>query len=225
MAGLRLIFSAAEGQFAEAFAAIRQPIGLAARAAIVDAGAQALAEGRAQIASAGFSTRWQNTLRARVYPDHAAAAIDAAVVIRHKIDYAGIFERGGRITGKPWLWLPLPAAPPRIGNRRITPAIYEQMIGPLHLITPRGRHPMLAAYVLGQPGKKPSLSKLRAGGALARLGARAQRGTGRRAGIVSLPMFVRVSTVTLRKRFDLAAVFARAHAGLGANYLRHLNQG
>ncbi|WP_353842903.1 DUF6441 family protein, partial [Mesorhizobium sp.] len=57
--------------------------------------------------------------------DHAAA------LIFHNIRYAGIFEEGGTISGKPRLWLPLKDTPKRAGRQKMTPALYIKTIGPL----------------------------------------------------------------------------------------------
>jgi hypothetical protein len=218
MASLRLVVSAVKGQFTDAIQAMYQPIAVAATAAIHDAGALVLRDGRAAIASGGFGPKWQRTLKVNYYPGRAVSA-KPALLAYHKIPYAGVFETGARIGGSPLLWLPLGSLPAKIGGRRMTPRNYAAAVGPLHSIRAPGRRPMLAGYMpLGKRGPgKITLPKLRAG-------ARASR-NGRTAGLVSVPLFVGVTQVQLHKHFDLQAVFEAARASLGPAYLRHIQAG
>jgi hypothetical protein len=77
-------------------------------------------DGRASIAAGGFGPKWQNALRANVYP-RGGDSIRAAAVIYHKVPYAIAFEEGAIIQGKPLLWLPLPTVPIGRGGRPIQP--------------------------------------------------------------------------------------------------------
>lgn len=47
--------------------------------------------GRAEIAAAGFSARWQNALRADVYPKRKVS-LNAATLVFHKIPYADVLK-------------------------------------------------------------------------------------------------------------------------------------
>jgi hypothetical protein len=59
---------------------------------------------RADIASAGnFGSRWTEGMHANL----EGAAPNMRIYFTHDIPFAGIFERGGSIQGKPLLWLPL----------------------------------------------------------------------------------------------------------------------
>lgn len=224
MTGLRLVLSAVAGSYQKAFKAIETPIAKAATATIDDAKAQVLSEGRANIAGAGFGSKWQNALRGTRYP-RTGTSIEAAAWIFHRIPYAAVFETGARIPGSPLLWLPLPGVPQKIGGRRMSPRNYIALVGPLHTIRVAGKNPLLAAYMRGKAGSKVTLGKLRAGAALQRLGVRASRSDLGRAGLVSVPLFVGIPSVQLHKRFDLTGVFNHAVSQLGANYLRHIGSG
>lgn len=224
----RLVFAAVRGQFAQAMERDRQAIAAAGTSAIKDAAAQAKREGRASIAEAGFSRKWQNALRVDVFPKRGDS-IDAAAFVHHNIAYAGIFERGGTIHGSPLLWVPLPAAPRKIGGQRVTPRVYVERIGSLHAIKRPGKRPLLAAYVTRAPGagRSVSVASLRAGARRARRG-QANAAFGGRASsrfaVVSLPLFVGVPAVHLRKRLSLTAVFNRARATLGPAFIKHLGE-
>lgn len=223
---MKIVFDAAKGQFAEAMAKKQGIVAAAGTGAIQDAALQVKREGRAAIARAGFSVRWQNALRVNVYPQ-TGASTDATAYVFHNIKYAGIFERGGTIKGSRLLWLPLPAAPLKIGRERVTPRLYIERIGPLHAIRRPGKRPLLAAYVSAErlgSGKAVSLGALRRGARSARRQQAAAGFGGRVRGprLVSLPLFVGIPSVRIRARFGLAAIFEKARRGLAAAYLRHL---
>jgi hypothetical protein len=202
---ITLTYAAARGQLAQEIARMYQPIAIAGTGAILDAATKIKQQGRAAIASGGFSAAWQNALRVETYPSKGVSA-GAALLAHHKIPYAGVFQRGAVIKGQPLLWIPVRGLPKRIGGRRMTPKLYEERIGPLHTVTIPGKPPMLAASLRGQ---KLTIANLRAGA----------RGTGH---VHDQIMFIGLSTVRDPKRFDLQKVFDAAAAGLGAAYLRFL---
>ena len=113
----------------------------------------------------GSGTRFANALRLNVYPKKGTS-LRAAALIWHKIPYAGVFEEGATIRGRPTLWLPLPSTPQKYGRYRLTPERYTKEIGPLQYVKRPGKSPLLFAKVKstksGKPGK-PSLSRLKAG--------------------------------------------------------------
>src|SRR3954453_19221142 len=94
---------------------IERPLAKAATAAVREAGEIAKRDGRASIAAAGFSRKWQNALRVNIYPLQGDSLRPAAFIF-HKIRYAGVFEQGAVIAGQPFLWLPLPTVPLRRGR-------------------------------------------------------------------------------------------------------------
>jgi hypothetical protein len=115
----------------------------AATAAMSETAAAAKNAGRASIASAGFSAKWQNSLRANLYPA-AGASLSPAALIFDRISYSEIFQTGGDIIGHPLLWLPIEANLPG-GSTKWTPARYVQTFGPLVSVNLPGRRPMLFA--------------------------------------------------------------------------------
>ena len=203
-----------EGAFIKSFMATAEPIARAATAAIVEAAGEIKADARAQIASAGFSRKWQNALRVDQYPKGGETSINAAAHIWHRIHYAGVFEEGASILGSPFLWLPLSHAPQKIGRFRMTPRRYP---GPLQFVRRPGKPPLLVAQLglsrakARNPGKV-SLAAAKKGTA----------GGGRNRVIRSIPMFVGISAVTIRKRFRITQIISRAAGRLGEIYFRHL---
>jgi hypothetical protein len=203
-----------EGEFDKAIRAITHPIATAATAAISDAGNQVKLKGRARIAAAGFSKKWQNALRVNIFPQRGVS-VDAAAWVFHKIPYAGVFEEGAKISGKPMLWIPFPNVATRIGGQKMTPRLFVQRIGPLHSIKSHGKPPILASYIsAGADTKKLTTAKLRAG-------VRRKNSKGSKA-VKSVPVFFGVSTVTLRARFGLQEVFREARQALKGFYDTHL---
>jgi hypothetical protein len=97
---LRLTLSAVGGAFFRALTEGERPIAKAATAAVREAAELAKSGGRTSIATAGFSRKWQNALRANVYPPNRDS-MRAAALIYHKVPYAEVFERGAVIHGKP----------------------------------------------------------------------------------------------------------------------------
>lgn len=207
----RFRYERKDGEFAAAMAAIKDPIAFAGTAAISEAGDIVKREGRADIAAAGFSKRWQNALRVNVYP-RRKYSIDAAALIFHNIRYAGVFEEGATISGRPKLWLPLPTAPKRAGRQKMTPALYIRSIGPLISIERPGKPPLLAGRIAtnrrGSKTGKVSLSALKRGGA--------------GAPSTLVPLFIGIDRVNIRDRFSIRQITERAAARLGALYLKHL---
>lgn len=222
MADLRLVFAAATGQFDSFVASAQQKMAAASMGAINDAANFIKTQGRASIAAAGFSKRWQSALRVNVYPDKGSrASIHPALVAYHKIPYAGIFESGGTISGSPFLWLPLPNVPTSVNGKHMSPANYIRFIGPLHTIYRAGKAPLLAGYIpAGARGgglTKPTVAALKRGASMVgkqRIGAPAAR-------VISVPVFFGLDKVLMTKRFDLKTVFERAKAQLPSFYLTH----
>lgn len=210
MARIRYDYKKAE--FAQAMAAMKDPVAFAGTSAISEAADIIKREGRADIGAAGFSKKWQNALRTEVFPSKRYS-MEASAYIWHKIVYAGIFEKGGVIGGKPRLWLPLPTAPKRAGRSKMTPALYVKTIGPLVSIERPGRPPLLAGRLAtnrrGQTNKsKVTLSALKRGGS--------------GAPSTLVPLFIGIERVSIRDRFSIREITEKAAARLGDLYLKHL---
>ena len=177
---------------------MQRPIAKAATAAIREAGEIAKRDGRASIAAAGFSRKWQNALRVNFYPPQGDSMRLAAFIF-HKIRYAGVFEEGAVISGQPLLWLPLPNVPLRRG-RPMTPSQYARSIGPLVSVQRPGGPPLLFP--------KP----------------RSGRGRRRRAavGAERKPLYVGLSSVAISKRFNIKGAAQNAAAQLPSLFAKHL---
>lgn len=207
----RFRYQKKDGEFAQAMAAMKDPVAFAGTAAITEAGDIAKRDGRADIAAAGFSKRWQNALRVNVYP-RRKYSIDAAALIFHNIRYAGVFEDPTVISGKPRLWLPLKDTPKRAGRQKMTPALYVKTIGPLISIERPGKPPLLAGKAAfstrGKNVGKVTLSALKRGAA------------GKASTLV--PLFIGIDRVNIKDRFSIRQITERAAGRLGELYLKNL---
>jgi Family of unknown function (DUF6441) len=107
----------------------QRPIATAAAAALQETAANAVQEGRDNIASAGrFGGSWLSGLQYRMSGAAAGgeASLEAKVIVFHKKGLAGVFEFGATIQGKPLLWIPTtPGAPPagRSGKKLVSATI------------------------------------------------------------------------------------------------------
>jgi hypothetical protein len=198
---LRLTLSAVAGGFYKAITEGEKPIAKAATAAVREAAEMAKSQGRASIAGAGFSRKWQNALQSKIYPPNRDS-MRAAAVIYHKVPYAEVFEEGAVIHGKPLLWLPLPNAPFGAGGKRIPASRFRELVGwPLYTIRRPGKPPMLGAYVRmtnARAGKALSLSLLRRG-----------RNPGGRGNLRLVPLYVGVEVASIAKGFGQRALDGR----------------
>lgn len=222
MATLRFVYSAIKGEFAAAVREMQKPVARGITLALSDVVEEAKAVGRSNIASAGFSQRWQNALRGNKYPDpdKQVFALDPAATVYHKIPYAGVFETGKTIAGSPYLWIPLPNVQARYRGKRMSPAIFEATVAPLHPMRDRKTGGMfLAAYLpLGSDlAGTISVSRFRAGNRR-----RNSRGI---LSVVSVPVFRGVNQVTLSARFRIIPATQAAFANLGKYYLDHIRKG
>lgn len=169
---------------------------------------------RSHIASAGFSTRWQNTWRVDVYPKTGYSA-GAAIFGHHNIAYSNIFETGGVITGrKGLLWLPLPTVPVT-GGRKMRPR--ELALFGVKLISMTGTHtakPLLGAEV--------RMSRKRKMGSRISLAALRNGIKGDKGKVHSVPLFVGIKSVTIRARFRVSEVAQRVRDELPALYYSYV---
>jgi hypothetical protein len=216
---VNLVFASLAGQYESAFKRMYDPIAKAATAAIKDTAAEILRAGRANIASAGFSAKWQSGLRAVVTPK-SGDSVDASVHAFHTRGFATVFETGAQISGKPLLWLPLPTIPDKIEGRPMTPKNFVRSIGPLFTIRAAGKPPMLGSYMQGIAGSKVTIAKLRRGRALAKLGVRGRGGLARAKGVISVPVFIGISSVSIKRHWNLTGVYSVARDNLASNYAR-----
>jgi hypothetical protein len=91
-------------------------VATAAVAALRETAANAVEEGRSNIAGAGrFGPKWQSGLQYRTKDavEDGEPSLQATAVIFHKYGFAGVFEHGATIQGKPLLWIPTQEGGPR----------------------------------------------------------------------------------------------------------------
>lgn len=203
---MRFSYKYVKNQFRKGTEEWQRKIAAAATAAVREAGDVAQREGRANISSSGFSARWQTGWRADMLSPKPGQepTIDAAVLLHHRIGIASVFESGAKIQGKPLLWLPIEANLP---PGRWTPRKYVQRMGPLKSINVPGRKPML---VRAKPLRRDAASKRR----LERAGLSTSE--------KSVPLFVGVDAVSIRKRFRLIDITKRAASRLSEFYSKNL---
>lgn len=179
--------------------------------------------GRAAIARAGFSAKWEAAFRVDIYPKRGES-IDAAAFVHHNIPYAGVFETGASISGHPYLWIPLPNAPKKIGGQKFTPKLYTQLIGKLIFIRRAGGRPLLAGRVNTRSRGKVTVAQLRRGERDARRSSATSAFGGNTSRLVTtiVPLFVGVTAIRIKGRFGLEAIFEQARSSLAAAYFRNL---
>lgn len=169
--------------------------------------------GRTDIAQAGFSTKWQNTLRVDFYPNDG---FNPGLRLWHKIPYAGVFEDGEHVKGQPLLWLPVPGLAKRFGKgQRLDPLSFERATGQdlIPFRDPNTGTPVLGVRIkVPRRGKTPKLS-------LSRL----RRGTSGKTGVLAtVPVFVGVKSVDIRKKFNMQRVRDSVAEELPGLYVRNM---
>lgn len=209
---MRLFLSSVRGEIETALREIEKPVAVAATAGMRQVAATAVAEGRAEIAAAGMSVRVQKPFTAKVFPSGAKVSTHPTAHVYHKIPWFEIHETGGTIAGKSKLWLALPAVPLGSQGRPLTPRQYVARIGPLVSVNRPGRPPLL----FGRAGRATILRATERSTRL-RKGALARGVFGE-----SIPLYVGLDSVTLRKKFGLYDVIARAADRLPEFYLANL---
>lgn len=152
---------------------------------------------RRQIAGAGMGQRLANTWRSEVYPKGARSIRAAGLVFSKAPNIVRVYEEGAVIRSKHGFFLAIPTpAAGRFGDgrRKMTPGLWERMHGARLRFVYRRRGPSLLVA---------ENQRVRTGmrGGFAKASERAFR-TGR--GLVTVPMFLLVPQVTLRKRLDVA---------------------
>jgi hypothetical protein len=223
---VKLDYQHSPAEWKAAAEAIKGTIAGATRAAFLDLAKQVQTQGRAAIASAGLSRRWQTGFKTYVFPRRPGAAGELAMRGQHRIGYANVFERGARISGKPLLWIPLPTAPAKINGRPTTAGLYVRSVGPLHSINRPGRPPLLAGYAMrATPGRPVTVAQLRTGQRNSRRRqARAAFGGRLGARPVSVPLFVGLPAVHIRDRLNISAIYDRARQDLPNLYVKRLGE-
>lgn len=156
---------------------------------------------RAQITGAGLGQRLANTWRGEVYPKGQLSIKAAGLVYSRAPVVVGAHDQGATIRSKDgfWLAIPLPAAGKGPRGKRMTPGLWEKLRGQrLRFIYRRGKPSLLVAE------NQRAGQGQRGGFSVASSKAQA---SGR--GLVTVPMFLLVPQVTLKKKFDIDRVSQR----------------
>lgn len=207
----RLSFKYPLGTFNKLMVAKYIPVSKASTTIINDAGREAVLAARVSIAAAGFSAKWQNALRGRLYPGAGKTSVNAAYFIWHKIPYAYVFERGLHILGKPLLWIPLPSTPKMFGRKHVSPKLLIGMGVKLFTINRPGKAPLLATRI------KTNRAKVSTRGIL--------RGTSGKVGSIrAVPLFVGIRSVDIKRRFGIMAAVEKAKASARAAWAAALGR-
>jgi hypothetical protein len=188
----------------------RDRIAKAATGAMRQAASDLKTKGRS--AMGGMGTKFQNAFRTKVYPQQGNS-LKPSLIAYSKIPWAGVFEHGATIAGKPLLWLPLDNGPFGHGGRRMTPAQYKATVGPLILINHQGRR-LLCAEVRETDARAKKAVSLR----LLKRG----RNDGGRGTVRLIPIFVGVASVTDPAKFNLDGVARDVASGIGDAILKNL---
>lgn len=216
---LRFRYDAAADTFEQAARDIEKPIARATTIAIRETAKVIRAKGRQDIATAGFSRRWQSGFRVDTKPDKGFA-IDAEAFSYHRVPFADVFEAGARIRGKPLLWVPLSSTPKKIGRKKLTPKRFVREVGRLYSITNASRPLLGAAISVGAREKnsdniRVTLAKLKRGAAARKSGTSG-------VAVRTVPLFVGVPAVSIRRRFGISEIIDAAVRDLPRMYARYI---
>jgi len=182
-------------------ALLKAELGAAERA--VSAGIREATDGlktelRSQITGAGLGTRLANTWRGEVYPKGQPSIGTAGYVWSKAPRLVGLYAEGAVIRSKQGLFLAIPTpAAGRFGDgrRKITPGTWERIHGlRLRFVYRRGGPSLLVAdnVRLTKRGRAAANISRRQGAAFSRLSGR-----------TTVPVFILVPQVTVRKRLDV----------------------
>jgi len=156
---------------------------------------------RNQITGAGLGQRLANTWRGEVYPKGKLSIKAAGLVYSRAPEVVGAHDRGATIRSKDgfWLAIPLPAAGKGPRGKRMTPGLWEKLRGQrLRLIYRRGKPSLLVAEnQRARQGQRGGFSAA----------SQKAQATGR--GLVTVPMFLLVPQVTLKKKLDIDSASRR----------------
>lgn len=152
---------------------------------------------RDQVTGAGLGQRLAKTWRGKVFPK--GESINAAGFVFSKApEVIGSYAYGAVIRAhkSAYLAIPLPAAGKLAGRKKLTPETWEQVHGQKLIFVPRrkGLALLVAENMRARKGKR---------GGFAKASATAQR-TGR--GLTTVPIFVLIPQITIKKRFDMESV-------------------
>jgi hypothetical protein len=155
---------------------------------------------RGQITGAGLGQRLANTWRSRIYPEGEQSLGAAGFVWSKAPNLIRIYDEGAIIRSKQGLYLAIPTpAAGRFGDRqqKITPLLWERIHGMrLRFVYRRSGPSLLVAdhVRLTVRGRAAANTGRRQGAAYSRLSGR-----------TTVPLFILVPQVSVRKRLDVDA--------------------
>lgn len=172
----------------------------AVSAAMREAGSDLKTAWRGQIAQSGLGRRLSNSIRSQTYPRSGASLNAAALVWSKAPVIIGAHDTGPLIRSQDgfWLAIPLPAAGKGTRGKALTPGEWERRRGLRLRFVYRRRGPSL----LVADGRLNSRG----------LGVESRSKTGR--GRATVPIFLLVPQVKLKKRLDLARDAERVQAAV-----------
>lgn len=174
---------------------------------------------RGQITSAGLGTRLANTWRSEVYPKGQASVAAAGFVWSKAPGIVRLDADGAVIRSKRGLFLAIPTPAGRFGDRRqkITPGAWERIHGQrLRFVYRRSGPSLLVADNVRLSGR---------GRVAANTGRRRGATYTRLSGRTTVPLFVLVPQVTVRKRLDVDGATRKWVAALPQLVLRNWRDG
>ena len=179
---------------------------------------------RAQVTGAGLGQRLANTWRSRIYPEGQQSLGGAGFVWSKAPNLIRLYDVGAIIRSRQGLYLAIPTpAAGRFGDRRqkITPGAWERI------------HSMRLRFVYRQPGPSLLVADNVRPTARGRAAACAKRtlcvNIGRRQGAIysrlsgrtTVPLFILVPQVSVKKRLDVEAAARKWIGALPQLVLRH----
>jgi hypothetical protein len=174
---------------------------------------------RGQITGAGLGQRLANTWRSRIYPEGQQSLGAAGFVWSKAPRLIRLYDEGAIIRSRQGLYLAIPTpAAGRFADRRqkITPSAWERI------------HGIRLRFIYRQPG--PSLLvadnvRLTARGrAAANIGRRQGAAYSRLSGPTTVPIFILVPQVRVKKRLDVAGAARKWATALPGLVARHLDR-
>ncbi len=171
---------------------------------------------RRQITSAGLGTRLANTWRGEVYPKGQPSIGAAGFVWSKAPGIVRLYAEGAVIRSKQGLFLAIPTpAAGRFGDarRKITPGAWERIHGMrLRFVYRRGSPSLLVA---------DNVRLTKRGRATANIGRRQGAAFTRLTGRTTVPLFILVPEVTVRKRLDIDGAAQKWIAALPQLVVQH----
>lgn len=185
----------------------------AVSAAMRSTGASLKAAWRGQITGAGLGNRLANTIRNKTYPEGQPSLNAATLIYSRAPDIVSAHDSGAVIRASRGIFLAIPTEAAGRGphGARLTPGEWQFKHGiRLRFVRTHSGRAMLVADDARMNSRGVAVK-----------GRRKRRPDGIRIGEVSVPIFILVPQVKLRKRLDLNSAALAAHAALPSQIIAH----